>query len=321
MIAMLRKIPGINFRSRTSVRTVLALIALLTVIACSNSKLILAPLYNRLDDQMRKEFNKLGDFDSSQSQEFEVRLQTFHLWHRRQELPAYAALIDDVSTTLASSAPKNANQIKQWMDRAEVFSAEARACHPVNFSFDLMRTLNDEQVNFIEARFAREQKKNQDRYNSRTAEERRTRRYDNILKWSGRIGLDFTQEQKDMLKETMERQISLREQYWALSSAWNKEFFVIARDQASREFRPRMATQLDKLWNLLEDNQTRQWTANRELWNGFMLDFANSMTTNQRKWADRWLGKLAVTLRDMSDDSSRFESGNPRAGDPNMGCQ
>ena len=317
---MLNRMPGVNFQAGIRVRTLLALLALITLVACSNSKLILGPLYNRIDNQMRDEFNKLGDFDSRQKAEFEVRLQTYHLWHRRKELPQYATLINDVESALASTTPKTAAQIQQWTDRLEQFSVEARTCHPVNFSFDLLRTLSDEQVDFIEARFAREQGKNKERYNSRTPEERLERRYNNVIKWSGRIGLDFTQEQKTLLRQTMEKQISLRKQYWALSSQWNEEFFAIARDKSSQEFKPRLAGQLDKLWGLLEENQTEEWTANRQLWNGFMLDFANSMTSSQRRWADDWLGKLARTLRDMSDDSVAFETKNPRAGDPAMGC-
>ncbi len=317
---MLSKTSGINFNCRARVRTVLALLTLLTIAACSNSKLILGPLYNRLDDQMRKEFNKLGDFNTTQSQEFEVRLQTYHLWHRRKELPLYADLITDVQQALASPAPKSGAQIQQWSERLEEFSMKARTCHPVNYSLDLIRTLNGDQIDFIQARFAREKAKNVKRRNSRTREERLERRYNNIIKWSGRIGLDFTEEQKTLLREALPKQISLRDEYQALSTQWNKEFFAIAKDKGAQSFRLRMQVQLNRLWNLLENNQTEAWTANRQLWNQFALDFANTMTPSQRRWADSWLGKLASTLRDMSDDSVRFETRNRRAGDSNMGC-
>jgi len=305
---------------KRATRAFLGVFALLLLVSCGNSKFILGPLYNRLDDQMRKEFNKLGNFDASQKREFENRLQTFHLWHRRMELPRYADLLDRVSTAIVDPRTKTVDEIKAWTAESEDFSVSVRACHPVNYSFDLMRTLADEQVDFIERRFAREQKKNRARYDSRTPEERQERRYNFVLKWSGRIGLNFTTDQKALLREKLAEQISLREEYWGLSKQWNKEFFSIAREQDSRQYRQRMETQLGKLWTLLERNKNEEWQFNRDLWAGFLVEFANTMNDDQRRWASTWLPKLARTLRDMSDDSVKFEANGKRLVDPTLGC-
>jgi len=320
MIAMVTTKLVRRMKLKSMTRVFLSAFALLLLVSCGNSKLILGPLYNRLDDQMRKEFAKLGDFDSSQKREFEDRLQTFHLWHRRVELPRYAALLDEIAGTLSKPGIKTLDQIEGWTAETEDFSVAARACHPVNFSFDLIRTITDEQVNFIERRFAREQKKNRARYDSRTPEARQQRRYDFVIKWTGRIGLDFTGQQKVLLREKLEQQISLREEYWGLSKRWNKEFFSIAREQDSPEFRQRMASQLGKLWTLLERNKNTEWQFNRELWAGFLVEFANTMNNDQRRWAETWLPKLARTLRDMSNDSVKFESNVERLVDPALGC-
>lgn len=301
-------------------RALLSLFALVVLVSCGNSKLILGPLYNRLDNQMRKEFNKLGDFDASQKSQFEARLQTFHLWHRRMELPRYAALLDEVASAISDTRPKTLDEIKGWTTESENFSVAVRACHPVNFSFDLMRTLTDDQVNFIERRFAREQKKNRAQYDSRTPQERQDRRYEFVIKWTGRIGLDFTQQQKALLREKLAEQISLRKQYWGLSKLWNTEFFIIAREQNSREYRPKMKEHLGELWTLLERNRHEEWQFNRNLWAGFLVEFANTMNTNQRRWAETWLPKLARTLRDMSNDSVKFEAKGTRLVDPALGC-
>ena len=308
-----------KFKKRTWLKLVFSAIALLTVVACGNSKLILGPLYNRLDNQIRNEFNKLGDFTDEQSSDFEQRLQTYHLWHRRQQLPRYAALLDEMVATVGQEGQTTEVDIRRWFASVEGFSISARSCHPVNYSFEFMKSLTDDQVNFIEARFANQQKKNQERYNSRTREERLKRRHANILKWSGRIGFQFTSEQKAMLKDTFEKQISLRKQYWVLSAQWNKDFFTLARKQQLLDYDPRMQKQLNKLWNLLEDNETENWSANRQLWNTFFNDFVNSMTNTQRSWVNSWVSKLARTLRDMSDDSVRFENTRGEI-DPSLGC-
>jgi len=290
--------------STRAIRLGAALLTILLLASCSNSKFVLGPLYNRLDDQMRKEFNKLGKFNDSQKSEFENRLQTFHIWHRRSELPRYADLLDVIEVSISTPKPTTIEDVTQWLAVAEDFSVAARRCHPVNFSFDLMKTLADNQVDFIERRFAREQKLNQDKYRARSREERLDRRYKFVIKWAGRIGLKFTAEQKTLLKNSLAKQVSLRNQYWALSAKWNREFFNIARQQSAPDYDERMVKQLDKLWTLLESNHQRQWQANRDLWSEFTVEFANSMNTSQREWADAWLPKLANTLLSALDHAA-----------------
>ncbi len=269
---------------------------------------------------MRKEFDKLGDFDETQIRAFEQRLQTFHLWHRRNELPLYADLLDDLEVAISTPKRKTAEQIAEWSERIEERSRTVRVCHPVNFSYELMKTVTDEQIDFIEKRFAREQTRNRAEYLEKTPEERIEQRYSNVIKWSGRIGLKFTQEQKQLLKATLEKQIPLRQRYWELSGAWNKQFFALTRAQNSFTYDRQMTAHLEKLWNLLETNEAENWSANRALWSQFALDFVNSMTTAQREWADAWLPKLADTLRDISNDSVKFESSPDFAKRAEFGC-
>jgi len=304
---------------RTLVRCVLVALSVILLVSCSNSKLVLGPLYNRLDNQMRKEFNKLGKFSDEQKSAFEVRLQTFHLWHRRNELPRYAALIDEIEKAVSVPRTKTLEEVRQWSATMEGLSVDARLCHPVNFSYDLMKTLTDDQVNYIERRFAREQGINRKKYDAYSPEERLERRYKFVLKWSSRIGLDFTAEQKLLLKTALADQILLRQQYWGLSANWNRRFFVIGRDQSAADYDERMDTHLAGLWSLLETGYPKQWQANRDMWSAFFVDFTNTMTTDQREWADSWLSKLARTLRDMSDDRVDFKPGKALQGEP-VGC-
>jgi len=316
---MFYKSLSVKAKNRNGLKVLFSAIALMTVVACGNSKLLLGPLYNRLDNQIRKEFNKLGDFTKEQKSEFELRLQTYHLWHRRQQLPRYAALIDEIVSVVSEEGATTDIDIRRWFASVEGYSMAARSCHPINYSFNFMKSLTDKQVNYVEARFANEQRKNKERYNSRTREERLQRRFSFIVKWTGRAGFKFTDEQKTMLKTALREQISLRKQYWALSGQWNKDFFNLARKQQSPDYDPLMAKQLNKLWNLLEDNEKETWSANRQLWNQFFIDFVKTATPRQRSWFDGWASKFARTLRDMSDDSVKFESQNAEI-DPSWGC-
>ncbi len=293
----------------------LIVLAALFLSGCT-SKLVVGPLYNRLDDQMRSEFHKLAKFNDEQTAHFEQRVGHFHVWHRQVEIPLYAQLLSDIRTSIKEPNKTSAADIKKWVDTAESFTRSIRECHPVNFSYDLMQTLTDPQVNFIEKRFANERRKNFARYNSRTPEERRARRYSNIIKWAGRANFKFTRRQKAMIKETMAKQISMRPQYYQAADNWAKTLFRLARQQDDPHFEDKVATQLTKLWTLLENAHPEQWQANRDLWQNFGLRFVASMTPDQRVTANAFLRKMSSTLIGISKDKPSFKPTNH----PAHGC-
>ena len=299
------------------VRRLAALLVVpIALVGCTNSKLVIGPLYNRLDDQMRKEFEKLGDFDEEQTALFEAAVGTGHVWHRQHELPAYARLIDEIAGSVAVPGATTREDVTRWGETVERHAVAARECHPVNFSFELMRSLEDGEIDFIERRFARERKKNRERYFSRTAEERVDYRLKNVRKWAGRIGIDFTAEQNAMLRSAFTRQRSLRREYYLLSDRWNAALFRIAREQDAPDYDARMTAHLAELWTLLEKGHPEEWEANRRLWRDVGWRFVASMTPEQRDELSTWLAKMADTLVAVSRDEPSFEPGT----DPSVGC-
>lgn len=249
---------------------------------------------------MRGEFHKLADFNDVQVANFEERLGTFHVWHRQYELPKYAALVKTISERAVEPGAIDAATIQSWMNKSETFTQSIRECHPINFSFDLMNSLTDKQFHYIERRFRSEQRKNQEKYYSRTVEERIQRRTDNIVKFAARIGFDFTEGQTKLLKQTFTQQKSLRQDYWTHSGNWNRRFFKLARQQDVPNYNDRMEAHLNTLWTLLEKAKPIEWQQNRNLWRAFGVEFFNSMNKDQRKWANSWLGKMSETIVSIS---------------------
>ena len=303
---------------RSALRLPTAALLLLTALlaGCTNSKLIIGPLYNQLDNQIRSEFNKLGDFNDTQKDAFEQAVGTYHVWHRQSEMPQYAALISEIASSIAQSGSTSQQDVERWAMTAEHHSRLARICHPANFLFDVMQTLTDEQINFIERRFKSERKKNRERYESRTPKERIERRLKNMEKWAGRIGLDFTASQRAALRTSLTRQVSLRKEYYQLSDQWNRELFNLARAQHVPDYSDRLTAHMTKLWSLLETAHPEQWQENRELWQTTAFNFVTSMTPEQRSSTSRWLSKLGNTVDAISRDKPSFEVGN----DPSVGC-
>lgn len=312
------KSPVSVFRSAPLIRKshlALVIATILLVQGCTNSKLIISPLYNRLDDRMRDAFNELGDFNEEQIAAVDATLGTFHVWHRQSELPQYAELLGNVAQSVASG-DTDKQAIQQWFDAAEQHSISIRQCHPVNFSFDFIKSLTDEQVDVLETEFQEEFREDVERYANRTPEGRIQRRLRNITKWANRINMEITATQRAMLLSTFKRQSSLRNQYFALREEWDRKFFSLTRDRDNPDFDNKMGEHLNALWRLLEDAHPEQWQSNRELWKQTGLRFANSMTEEQRVTLSRWMSKMGSTLVAISRDKPSFTVNN----DPSLGC-
>ena len=304
--------PAISSPARLAV---LALGALMLV-GCTNSKLVIGPLYNRLDDQMRSSFHELSDFNPAQVVAFEASVGTFHVWHRQAELPKYAALLNTIQASIAIAGQTSADDIRQWIATSESFTQAVRQCHPINYSFDLIRSMRDVQIDRIEERSKKTRIEHRKLYEENTPEQRVQRRFTSITKWASRIGFQFNATQKQMLRQTLTQQISLRRQYFALSDTWKEEFFDLARQQKAGDFDAQMAAHLNTLWHLLETAHPQQWRANRELWQTFAIRLVNSLTTEQRRTSSAWLAKMSRTLQAISKDKPSFNVGT----DSSIGC-
>ena len=294
----------------------LALAASLALGGCTNSRLVIAPLYDRLDDRMLDALDELAEFDERQRAEVRARIDVGHLWHRRDELPRYAALLDEVAASVAVPGDTSRADVRRWAEEIEARSVAARACHPVNFSLGLIRGLDDEQLDAVERHLAEERTENREKYVSRTADERRARRQRNVEKWARRIGIELDAAQRAMLRSALEEQVSLRRQYYRLSDAWKEELFRIARDRKSPEFEARLTRQFDALWQLLESAYPDEWRRNQVLWRDFAHRFVESMSETQRATASAWMAKMAETLRTVSRD----EVSPAPSDDPALGC-
>jgi hypothetical protein len=308
-------VSGVTLRSGLLRLVVLTLLAVLLT-GCTNSKLIIGPLYNRLDNQMRAEFNKLGNFNETQNNAFEQAVGTFHVWHRQVEMPKYADLLQEIAGSISTSGSTDRNEVAQWAASAEEYSRNVRECHPVNYLFDLIRSLSDEQINFIEKRFNGERQKNRERYGTQTREERVERRMKNIVKWAGRLGLKFSTVQRDILRDGLIQQVSLRKEYYALSNEWTNYLFVLTRNQGNPDYDEALANHMTKLWTLLEDAHPNVWHSTRDLWRNTIYTLIGTFSKEQRDTSSQWLKKMAKTIRAISKDTPSFIIGN----DPAIGC-
>lgn len=298
-----------------TIRLACVLLVILFIQGCTNSKFIIGPLYNRIDDKMREELNEMGEFTEEQRAAFEATVGTFHVWHRQSELPQYAELMRDIAASVKAS-DTTADDIQRWMDTAEMHTRSTRQCLPVNFLASAIQTLSDEQIEAIQTHVDRERAENRQRYASRTPEERVKRRIRNTVKWTNRLGIGLTPTQRAMFLSTYKRQISLRKEYFALSDQWNRDAFDLIRNRDNPEYTTDFMAHLGELWQLLESAHPDEWQANRDLWKQTALRYVTSLTDEQRGVISPWLSKMATTLVRVSQDKPSFKVSN----DPSLGC-
>ena len=284
------------------VAVVVALCVLIN--ACTTSKYVVGPLYNRVDDQIRKEFNKLGKWTQVQQQAFEPIVQGFHTWHRQHELPRYADLLSRFSRELQQT-DITGNDIdsgvtREWLGDIEMFTRNARDCYPANFATELMREATDAQVDFIKARFQRERKRNWKRYSALTHPERAKDRTDKVARYAGFIGLDFTASQLQQLEQGFLGSISLRREYYQYSEVWVQQLFALAERRQQPDFSQAMQQHLDKLWRLIETRRPEQVEANREHWSAFIATFLNSLDREQQRVLIAWSRRMSKTLTTLA---------------------
>ena len=103
-------LPGMN----TLLRPFLLVFICMFVLGCTNSRLILRPLYNKLDDQFESQMLRYGSFSEEQTAAISDLVDHFHVWHRQTQLPAYELLLKDVAERLASTDELSLEEVTNW---------------------------------------------------------------------------------------------------------------------------------------------------------------------------------------------------------------
>lgn len=287
----------------------LLVISFLTVLGgCTNSKIVLSTVYNRLDNQIRNEFNKLGKFEDWQKNAFEHRLQTFHYWHRRQELPRYSVLLKQMANVIKTPGKITLADANAWSVNLENFAESVQKCYPAHFAADLMYTLKPDQIKYIERRFARERYKNKTKYAVKTRDQRMQARLKEIEKYSSLAGFNFTKAQKAMILAAMHETKSLHSEYYALTDRWNTKLFSAIRQKRRADYEKNLKNHLGTLFDLVEKNYPQKLEYNREVWRQFTVEFVDSLSGEQRAWLSSYLRTLGKNLQSISRSNVKFKA-------------
>lgn len=284
----------------------------LTCIACSNSKLVLRPLYNSFDDRIEKRFLRYASFDTEQAEQIGDLADHFHLWHRQTQLGFYSRLLGNITVGLKDSKSVNETDVDRWSDAIRSYASNVGACNPFYASADIISNLSDQQIDQI-------RNKRQSARESRRAErDADTREFDEILaesvsdrikqirRYLRLVNFKLNQDQLDDLRNTMSSMVRPNTPFRQVRDDLDAEFYALLDKRKESDFNALLIAYMDKRRQTFSDRRDGARVHNRELWEAYALRTMRSLSHDQREVAINYLNGLATTINELAADSPSY---------------
>ncbi len=279
------------------------------VAACTNSKLVLRPIYNSLDNRMEDRFLEYADFEKEQSNDIKTLIDHFHVWHRQTQLPAYALFLDEVAQKLDNPKTITAQDVTRWSETIQESRAKIGSCSPFYSSANILSGLSDQQLETI-------QKHRADQLSKRRADdgEQDNDPDDDIIadSASGRvkqvnrylrfIGVRLNKSQRADLSATMQSTAGRTEGVRALIDQLDKELFALLQQRNEANWEAKLVDYVDKRREKMTTIFTPRRERNRLLWEAYALRTFHSLDAEQSTRTKSYLAGLARTVRALAAD-------------------
>ena len=286
--------------SRGRARRVLLAFSLILVVAgCTNSKLLLSPLYNSLDNRLEKRVRALVTLTREQNSSVQTISDDFHLWHRWYELPRYAALLADISNHLADNSATQ-ETVDGWFASATEARRRLFLCSPTSESAQVMASLTDTQVDQInEELMSPDDDEFDDEFDD---DDQNTEPHLRVRRYLSLIGFRMQPDQLERLKDMFESTRAVRSEgpdWRTVRDEWNERFVALLEARDAPDFEQQLHTYLDQR-NEAFGKLRRERV--RAMWREYTYTEIQMLSDSQRQFASRWLGKLSRTLLSISQD-------------------
>jgi hypothetical protein len=282
-------------RPRHALLILLALLALGGMGGCATTL-----IYERADRLANRWVGGYLELDPAQRELVDRGFTELHDWHRREQLPAYAAWLRGAAARLADDAPFSAEELRaRGMEMGAFWHALAAAGLPV--LVELGAGLDDAQVAELLAAVREEQQKQFDEAARRTEAwhaQRRIRSMERFLRrWAGRL----SEEQRVAMHGWTEQLEPTRAGSFENRAGWVDELeaALAERDDpaALRAAAERLFVRPTERWSpdyaaMVERNSARTLR--------FMADFLDGLEDQQRARAIERLERLAAQLEQLA---------------------
>lgn len=290
----------------------------LTCLACTNSKLVLRPLYNSIDNRMEKRFLEYTSFDEQQTENIQDLADHFHVWHRQTQLEYYNRLLSIFADRLNDTKSVNEEDVASWGQSLRSFVTNIGACNPMYSASDILASLSDQQIQEIrttrqtarESRRARRDKVERDLEDLFDEDEIREQSIDERIKRVTRylrfINFSLNKAQLDDLRETMGSTIRPETSFRQIRDNLDAEFYTLLDKRSDPDFRAQLTSYLDRRQQIFFDWREESFTHNTKVWEAYALRTIRSLNSGQRDVAKSYLTGLASTVRALASDPPSY---------------
>jgi hypothetical protein len=254
--------------------------------ACSSTTFV----YNRLDSILPWYLDDYVELDSSQDRQLDELLEPFLAWHRRQELPRYVALLEQVEADLDS--PVSAAQVEGIYTGIEDAWLRLQD-ESLDWLLALGGSLSDEQVQEFLDVLQERQEEYEEEYLERSEREYREDSYESLLDsmqdYLGRL----TDAQRDRLRAAS-LELRRSDSIWLQErAAWLQRLDILMQRQPGWQQRVREAIALR------DETVSEQYSATYEHNLEVIFSAIAAVLDSRSEQQDR---RLRAELRDLRED-------------------
>jgi hypothetical protein len=286
---------ALSLRPRRALLILLALLALGAIGGCATTF-----VYDRADRLANRWVGGYVELDPDQRALVEQGFRDLHDWHRREQLPAYAAWLRGAAARLAEDAPFSAEELRErGMELGAFWHALADAGMPV--LVELGAGLGDAQVAELLAAVREEQQKQYADAARRTEAwhaQRRIRSMERFMRrWAGRL----TEEQRVAMRGWTEQLEPTRAASFENRAGWVDELEAALADRgdsaALRQAAERLFVRPTERWS---PDYAARVERNSAHTTRFMVDFLDGLEDHQRARAIERLERLAAQFEQLA---------------------
>ncbi len=267
---------------------------------CSTGSWLLPALYNRFDSILAGRFEDYADFDREQRQWIRQAVDEFHYWHRHNELPRYAAMMNTLAAHISSTTTTSYEDVKRWTEQLDAIGDATASCNPLYQSGDFLAAISNRQLQQIDTHLEKRYREFVEEYEDMSPEERLEDNFRSGVKWLGRIGLNLDKPQQQHLRTMIAAQSGQRGAFMRLWRNWSVELVTLLKQRQQPGFQARVTAHLRAVESLSERNNADAYYRNRNRWIDYFATLFSSLSPDQRAEFSHWLTDTATTLSEIS---------------------
>jgi len=271
-------------------KTALALALAWLLCGCSTVRFA----YENADTYLRWKASSYLDLSGDDAEELDDRIDDFHAWHRKSELPKYVKLAAEAEQRFADGLSR---QDLVWGYDSVRAQARDSLRKGAELIAPLLDRLTPEQIGQIERRIAEENRQYYRDYLRGSERERRKKRakfaVDRLEDWVGKL----TQAQVERVREYAERAPMVDELRDRDRRRLQKDIIAILR---ARQARARLAERVAHWESGREPGYTAALDAWRDQYFAMLMDIDRTLTPEQRARALRSMRRYAADFQALA---------------------